>query len=40
LDRRSHKAFMTWERFARLEARYPLPRPTPCQDLGYRAAKP
>ena len=30
LDRRSHKAFMTWERFARLEARYPLPRPTPC----------
>ena len=40
LDRRSHKAFMTWERFARLEARYPLPRPTPCQDLGHCAAKP
>jgi group II intron reverse transcriptase/maturase len=31
LDRRSHKAFMTWERFARLEARYSLPRPTPCR---------
>ncbi len=28
LDRRSHKAQMTWVRFQRLEARYPLPSPT------------
>ena len=27
LDRRSHKAAMTWARFQRLEARYPLPSP-------------
>jgi len=28
LDRRSHKAAMTWARFRRLEARLPLPTPT------------
>jgi group II intron reverse transcriptase/maturase len=27
LDRRSHKAALTWARFQRLEARYPLPSP-------------
>jgi RNA-directed DNA polymerase len=27
LDRRSHKAAVTWARFQRLEARYPLPSP-------------
>jgi len=27
LDRRSHKAAMTWARFRRLETRYPLPSP-------------
>jgi hypothetical protein len=29
LDRRSHKARMTWERFRRLLERYPLPSPVP-----------
>lgn len=34
LDRRSHKAAMTWARFRRLEARFPLP--TPAVYLGLR----
>jgi hypothetical protein len=40
LDRRSHKAGMNWVRFARLEARYPLPSPARCGGLGHCAAKP
>jgi RNA-directed DNA polymerase len=40
LDRRSHKARMTWVRFQRLEARYPLPSPTVRFGLGHCAANP
>jgi group II intron reverse transcriptase/maturase len=40
LDRRSHKARMTWARFQRLQARYPLPSPILRVGLGYRAANP
>ena len=40
LDRRSRKARMNWERFARLEARYPLPNPMQRGGLGHCAAKP
>jgi group II intron reverse transcriptase/maturase len=40
LDRRSHKACMTWARFQRLQARYPLPSPTLRIGPGYCAANP
>jgi group II intron reverse transcriptase/maturase len=40
LDRRSHKALMTWARFQRLEARYPLPSPSGRLGLGHCAANP
>ncbi len=40
LDRRSHKARMTWARFQRLQARYPLPSPTLRTGFGHCAANP
>jgi hypothetical protein len=40
LDRRSHKAAMTWARFQRLEARYPLPSPARRSELVLRVANP
>ena len=40
LDRRSDKARMTWARFQRLEARYPLPSPIRRFRLGHCAANP
>lgn len=40
LDRRSHKARMTWARFQRLQARYPLPNPTLRIEPGYCGANP
>ncbi len=40
LDRRSHKARMTWARFQRLLARYPLPRPAWRAGLSHCAANP
>ncbi len=40
LDRRSHKARMTWVRFQRLQARYPLPSPTVRFGLAHCAANP
>jgi group II intron reverse transcriptase/maturase len=40
LDRRSHKAAMTWPRFQRLEARYPLPSPSLHLGPGHCAANP
>jgi group II intron reverse transcriptase/maturase len=40
LDRRSHKARMSWERFARLSARYPLPPPRVVHTAYRPAAKP
>lgn len=40
LDRRSHKARMTWARFQRLQARYPLPSPTLRGGLAHCAANP
>ena len=40
LDRRSHKARMTWARFQRLQVRYPLPSPALNSGLIYRAANP
>jgi group II intron reverse transcriptase/maturase len=40
LDRRSHKARMTWARFQRLQARFPLPSPAVCRGLGPCAANP
>jgi group II intron reverse transcriptase/maturase len=39
LDRRSHRARMTWERFHRLLKRFPLPGPRIVHSV-YRAAKP
>jgi len=40
LDRRSHKAAMTWARFQRLQARYPLPSPVRRSELVLRVANP
>jgi RNA-directed DNA polymerase len=40
LDRRSHKAGMTWERFERLQWHYPLPYPTRRSALTQCAANP
>ena len=40
LDRRSHKALMTWARFQRLLARYPLPSPARRGELDHCAANP
>jgi len=40
LDRRSHKAAMTWARFQRLEARYPLPSPARRAELVLHVANP
>jgi group II intron reverse transcriptase/maturase len=40
LDRRSHKAGMTWERFQRLLRHYPLPTPILLSSLTHCAAKP
>ena len=40
LDRRSHKAAMTWARFRRLQARYPLPSPARRSELVLRVANP
>jgi group II intron reverse transcriptase/maturase len=40
LDRRSHKAHMTWERFQRLQARYSLPNPCVRPGLRHCAANP
>jgi len=39
LDRRSHRAQMTWIRFQRLQRRYPLPSPALCR-LAMHAANP
>ena len=40
LDRRSHKACMTWARFKHLQARYPLPSPARRLGLVHCAANP
>src|SRR5512138_1404064 len=40
LDRRSQRARMSWERFLRLEQRYPLPRPRIAHSVYARAANP
>jgi len=40
LNRRSQRARMTWERFARLSARYPLPPPRVVHSVYRLAAKP
>lgn len=40
LDRRSRHAAMTWERFQRLEMRYPLPRAAVVHSIYVRAANP
>ena len=40
LDRRSHKAGMSWDRFWRLKARYPLPPPRVVHSVYRLAASP
>lgn len=40
LARRSHRTHMTWERFARLIARYPLPPPRVVHSIFRRAVRP
>lgn len=40
LDRRSDKARMTWARFQRVEARFPLPSPSGRVGLGHCVANP
>ena len=40
LDRRSHRARMSWERFWRLKVRYPLPPPRVVHSVYRLAAKP
>jgi hypothetical protein len=40
LNRRSQRARMTWERFARLEKRYPLPPIRIVHSYAARPAKP
>jgi RNA-directed DNA polymerase len=40
LNRRSQRARMTWERFGRVEARYPLPPPRVVHSIYRLAAKP
>jgi len=40
LDRRSHRARMTWERFGRLLERYPLPPPRAVHSKYRYAANP